>query len=334
MAITNAEARDKWMGPVRDAYASALVFRMLTNREFEGDAANAYELELHTTTASFSPTKTDRETTRNPNLPAAETTDDVSDTLKMRYRTQESIYERSSDILEGPSDILPVAMREVAYEVAKAADDQVRSLILAGVTDAKDGENTAGLRYGGAGVYIDSSGNAKGDGAIKFFAQIMRRINHEYRANDYWKMGDPSFDSRQPFAITDAAMATSMLEYIDEEKPSDELVNSYTRSDGIEVGGMFGVWKNVPIESTNRLPLLEVGGVNYHQVLVTNPAAVTAAYRDPEIEFDQGSVIVDLAGTLTRMFGWTMDIETTYGCIVLGAPNNGLLYRFLVRAQT
>ena len=53
MAITNAQARDKYLGPVLDVYKAALIWRELTNRRFEGDAANAYEVSLNTTTASF-----------------------------------------------------------------------------------------------------------------------------------------------------------------------------------------------------------------------------------------------------------------------------------------
>ena len=330
MAITNAEARAKYLGPVRDAYASALIFRQLTNRRFEGDAADAYTLNLNTTTASFSPTETDRSTTRNPTLPQAQTSDHASDKLQMQYVAQQSIYEANLDLLEGPPDMMPVIMREATYSMAAKADDRIRAILLAGIANANDGEDTAGLRRGDATNYVDSNGQASTATARSYFSDLIRLINHTYRAKNFWKLGDPAYDERTPIIITDNAMGTSMLEYIDKDKPSDNLVDTYTRSDGVTVGGAFGVWKDIPIFLTNRLPLLAISSKDYHQILVTNAAAITAAFRAPEIAIDQGSILVNVAGTLTKLFGWTMDAQAVYGATVV---NPDLLFRYVVRAE-
>ena len=330
MALTNAQARRKWLGPFKNAYAAALVFRMLTNRRFEGDAQNAYELTLNTTTTAFSATETDRATTRAPNLPQAQTSGKEQATLTMRWVAQHSMFERNPDLLEGPTDTMPVVMRDSAYALAKKQDDRTKAIILAGIPNANDAADTAGLRLGDGTDYVSDMGEGSSKAARSLFPDLIRRIGHIYRAADFWKLGAPDYDEAQPYILTDNAMATAMGEYIDKDKPSERLVNGFTRSDGVAVGGMFGTWKDIPIKVTNELELLDIGGKDYHQVLVHNPAAVTAAYRSPDMEFNQGVVVVDIGGTLTRLFGWSGDTEAVMGAEVV---NPELLYRFAIRAE-
>ena len=159
---------------------------------------------------------------------------------------------------------------------------------------------------------------------------LIRRIGFRYRAANYWKLGDPSYDERQPYLVMGNALYTSLLEYIDEEKPSDQLVNTFTRSDGIAVGGVAGVWKSIPVLVTNDIDTISINAKAYHTAFVTNPAAVTAAYRTPDLAFEQGAIWVNIAGTPTKLFGWSMDTEAVMGATVV---NGQLLYRFAVRAE-
>ena len=330
MALTNAQARTKWLGPFKNAYARALVFRMLTNRRFQGDAQDAYELTLNTTTTSFSATETDRRATRAPALPQAQTSAKEQATLTMRWIHQHSMYERDLDLLEGPADTMPVVMRDGAYALAKASDNRTRTIILAGVPDAQDAASTAGYRLGDSTDYVSNMGAGSTKAARVLFPDLIRRIGHIFRANDWWKLGAPNYDEAQPYILTDNAMATAMGEYIDKDKPSERLVNEFVRSDGVRVGGVFGTWKDIPIVVTNSLPLLSISSKDYHQVLVHSPAAVTAAYRNPSLEFNQGVVYPNIGGTLTRLFGWTGDGEAVMGASVV---NPELLHRFAIRAE-
>ena len=331
MAITNAQAREKWLGPIRDAYAKALVFRQLTNRRFEGDAQDAYELTLNTTQTAFSVSRTDRSTNRAPNLPAAQTSSSVQDTLTMDKHVAISVYERNLDLLEAGPDKMPVIMRDAAYDLAEDVDTQVRDTILAGVPAANDGVTTAGTyRLGDGTNFVSAAGEPATEAARKYINQVIRQTGSIYRANNYWKLGDSRYDERQPYMIISNALANAMNVYIDEEKPSEALVNSFTRSDGVSVGGVFGVWKDIPLLVTNGLPLVPIGGKNYHQILVTNPAATTAAFRSPDTAFDQGAIWVNVGGTPTKLMGWSMDTEAVFGLTVV---NSGLLMRWAVRAE-
>ena len=334
MALTNAEAREKFLPGMKQAYASALIWRNITNRRYDGDAQNAYALSLNTPTADFTATETDRATTRAPNLPAAETSDEDQQTLNMQWIAQHVAYERNLDLLEGPDGIMPTVLREQAYEMAKKADQRIRSIVTAGITNAKDADNTAGLRLGGAQSRIDENGEPQGTTAaattLALLPNLIRKIGHDYRAANFWKLGAPNFDEARPVIITDNAMATAMGNYIDTVKPSDTLVDRFIRSDGVEVGGAFGVWKDIPIFVTNDLPLEDMGGKDHHQVIVANAAATTAAFRDPEMAFSQGDIMVNIGGTITNLFGWKAAGEAVYGAKVVNAE---LLYRYGIREE-
>ena len=334
MAITNAQARRKWLGPIRDAYASRLVFRELTNRRFEGDARDTYELTLNTTRASFDVTETDRTATRNPSLPAAQTTSQVEDTLTMQWTVQVSVFHHDMDLLEGSPDAMPVTMREAAYKLAQKADDRIRTILLAGIPAANDGVQAgaaAAFRFGAANKFLNAMGESDDADVRLYVPTMIRRVGHQYRANDYWKLGAPDFDERQPYLIMPNALGTALGVYIDLDKPSDQLVNQFTRSDGVRMGGVFGVWKDIPILLTNRLATIAAGGKSHFQAIVHNPAAITAAFRTPMIEFNQGVIMVKQQdGSFEKLFGWEMNAQATFGATVV---NPSLLMRYAIRAE-
>ena len=296
MTITNAQARTKYGGPIRDAYAAALVFRQLTNRNLEGDIETAYSLRLNTTRLTANVTETDRDTTRNPALPAQETSTVVNDTLTMQYTAQHGVYETNLDLLEGPPDTLPVVLREQSYKLAAKADARIRTILTAGIPDANDAENTAGLRFGEAQSYIDDNGEPAGttgsitaESRLKYVIDAIRRAGHLYRSKNYWKLGDPNFDIRTPYALIPNALATAIGNYILVAKPSDNLVEEFLRDDGVSPTGVMGAIGGVPIIVTNELPKFTVGTTDYHSVLITNPAAITAAFRTPDLAINGAS---------------------------------------------
>ena len=238
MAITNAQAREKWLTGFRDAYASRLIFRDLTNRRFEGDAQNAYELKLNDTTAfTGGATETDRNTTRNPVLPVHQTTSGDTATLTMRYIAQESAYETDLDLLEGPATIMPTALRQLSYDVAQKVDERILTIVQDGIVNANDAQNTTGLRYGNASNYIDANGNLTGEDdptgnndlrGILLKLAIM--IGSTYRGANYWKLNDPNFDERQPYIITTNGMWTAHQFYMVDNKLADGLTTQFVRS--------------------------------------------------------------------------------------------------------
>ncbi|MCY4581605.1 MAG: hypothetical protein OXE50_02215 [Chloroflexi bacterium] len=335
MPPTTAQLRDKYLGPIKDAYAAALVWRLLTNRRFEGDAQNAYELKLTTSIASaFDAAETDRAgAIRNPSLPVSQELAATQDTLTMRYVAQHVAHGRNPDLLEGPADQLPVALREQAYKMAQKSDRRVRSIVLAGIPNAQDGENSAGYRLGGDQMAIDDNGEPLGTDdnveTLRMVIRALRRVGHVYRASNYWRLGDPAYDERTPYALMHNSLWSAVNNYVDAAKPSNNLVDEFFRSDGVQPTGVVASIAGIPIVVTNEIDKVAVGGKNYLPLMVTNPAAVTAAFRTPDVEFETGVVHVETASnTWEDFFGWRAAGEAIYGAEVV---NPGLLFRFLIR---
>ena len=339
--LTNALAAERWLGPVRDAYAAALIYRLLTNRQFEGDAQTAYTLKLNTTTAEFDVTETDRNTTRNPALPAMERSENVQDELTMRWVAQASVYEFNADILEGPPDKLPVVLRELAYKMALKSDDRIRTIMIAGIPDANDAADTSALQYGDATHYITDAGEPGAqvpatdhEETLRYVVQAIRRAGHIYRANNYWKLGDPSFDMRTPYAVINNALATAIGNYIDVSKVPG-IWEEFLRNDGIDPTGVMGAIGGVPVVVSNRAEKFAAGGKQHHPVLIHNPAAITAAFRTPQLSIkgaggSESVLIEPTENSFDRVFGWTADAEAAYGATVV---NPRLLHRLGVRAE-
>ena len=325
MSLTNAEARDKYLPGIRREFRDFLLFRNFTNRNFEGDAQNAQSLRLTNVTTNYT---VDATSGRDVAMPAHEGSDFVEDVLNIDQRAAHSAYEAAMDTLEGPSGYLPTVLRDQARALAEKVDDNIRDYILASVPDANDAEATAGLRLGSDADFVPDTGEPSTEAARKLFPSLIRQVNHLYRARNYWKTGEDQF---RPLIVVPNALWTGMLAYIDLDRPSDPMVDQYTRSDGVRVGGIAGVWKDIPIVVTNRLPKFNAGGKAYLSVLVTNPMAVTAAFRPPTMGVDQGFVLVEEpAGTFKRKNGWTSDVEARYGRVKVN-NNDGLLFRFGVR---
>ena len=93
----------------------------------------------------------------------------------------------------------------------------------------------------------------------------------------------------------------------------------------------MGSIASVPIILTNRMPKVTVSSKDYLPILISNPEATTAAFRAPDLFFDQGSVIVETAAnTFDRIIGWTSDGQAVYGAKV---TNPKLLRRYLIRNE-
>ena len=335
MTITNAQATALYRPQAIDIYASALHWRALTNRKYQGDVATAKTLKLTSTNPSFSATERDRNSNRTSALPAMQRSATQQSEFDMRWTAQLSVFEYDLDLLEGPEGAIPLIMREQAYEMSLKADERIRSIVTAGILDANDGANTAGLRLGGTQEAIDSNGeplgtNSKSD-TLQNLVKVARRTAHAYRGANYWKLGDPLFDMRTPYGMIDNALVSSLGNYIDTAKPSDALVNEFFRSDGVSPAGVLQAIADVPFIAGNDVPLVTVSSKDYHQVMVSNPEATAGGFRNPELFVDQGRIIVETAAdTFDRIIGWSSDMEATYGALVV---NSGLLRRYLIRAE-
>lgn len=336
--LTPAEARDKWAGIANEDIKNALpLSTFLTNRDYEGEVGdNTKSLRLVWPTTAF--TKPTVNTTRDLVVPNHAGSDVAEVTLEVNRSFSFSEYERELDILEGPTTILPTVMRDVNRVVAEAVEEDVRDAWIAGLKTANDGNSTAGLRYGTATQYIDQSGEASGAAgsadrmaALRFLPTLFRRVGSTFRGRHGWKLGDPAYEARRPYMLMDNGLWTGFEQYVDEDEAvTDTLKDEFTRSDGVEVGGLVGVWKDIPAIVAADLPLIELSSKDYHQVLSTNPAAMTLAMKTPVLEIDTGLVLRKSAGTVDMAEGFTVYRRVTMGRQV---KNADYMYRHLVRAE-
>ena len=334
MPLTNQEARDRFL-PLYENYLKPRIGWVLafSKRRYEGDAQTSHQLRLQRTTTAFTANvvSAENDAGRDVAMPAHESGDVEEQTLTIDQAARHSAYESALDILESADGVLPVVMRDQARVIAEAVNTNVQGAFVAGLANPNDAENTAGLRRGNENAYVDDDGNPQGaskDEAFPFFNDILVTVGARYRALNAWKTGEMEY---QPLAIVSNAVWTSFQRYIDEEKPSDQLVNQFAGTDGLMVGGIAGVWKDIPVVVSNDLDKFAAGGKQHHPVIITNHAALTLAMRSPTMEIEQGFVLHQASdGTLTRRNGWTSDVETRYGRRVV---DNRLMFRYGIRAE-
>lgn len=337
MAQTNAQARTAWLQGMKDAYAKALVWRNLTNRNFEGDAQTAHELTLtDVTTDGLAVQETDLDTTRDPSMPNHQTSGRTQMSFTMNHRQDISLYESQIDILEGPSDVIPEIVNKAGYNLAEKVDDEFRSAALAAVPDANDGAHASGaaLVYGTATDYVDANGEPTTDAAAKLIAKVYRNIGLRYTQNNFWKVNDSRFDNRRPNVIMGPEVANATNAAIDDGVMGSGAQNALAFGDPLEQGGSFLSVKGIPTSVANGIPMETVGGKAHYVIFVTNPAAITAAFRNPVQSIDPGPFVTVQSGGNTKRFdrkiGWTMDASGTYGYAVV---NGQLLFKYLIRAE-
>ena len=337
MAQRNAQSRSKYVQSLVQTYAAALVWRGITNRNFEGDAQNAKTLEAVGTTTSFSAQRTNRNTdaaSRNPALPDHQTTGRETQTFDMDIVEQISVFEEDMDITEGPNDVLPKATRDALYAVAQDVDVQLRAKFIAGVPSGQDGNSTASLRLGDASNYVDANGMPNTVAARNLLPNAIRLVGHMYRSAHKWKTNDPQYDSNAPILVVDNALATAFNVWADYAPNNEMLVNRFFDTDGVQPAGFFVSYKGIPMMIDPSLPLLTQGGKQHHQMLVTNINAMTAAFRvDRIMENGPGAIVLvqsNSGADYSRRIGWEMNARTVAGALVVN-PND--TYRFLVRAE-
>ena len=331
MTVTAAEAMDKYLGIANEDFKPDLIFsRFMTNRDYEGTLGDDTEkLRLSWPTTNY--TRPTVSTSRDLVIPNHAGSDIAEVELEVNRSYSHSEFERNLDILEGPPTLLPTVIRDTDRIIAEAVEADVLAAWLAGLVNANDGENTSTLRYGTAANYVDDVGEPSTAAARLFYNTLVRRVGSTFRAKNFWKLNAPNYDERQPMLITDNEMWTAFQTYIDDDKPTEQLVNTFMRSDGVEISGSVGVWKDVPNFITTELPLFEVSSKDYHQTLITNPAGMTMAMKTPTMVVDPGPVVLrKTAGSIDMAEGWTIYRRVTLGRVV---KNNSYLFRFLTRAE-
>ena len=316
MAARANDLREAMVGAEEEAFNRNLLWRTLTNTEYEGTAQGNDEVRiirpvtsgLSDITTTSGGNNTNADTTRNPSVPTASEVTTLGERLLIRQRSVQSFIVGIDDTNDLSVDLVAAAGAAVGRQFAEVIDGYLQGRFIAGITAGNTtaiGDGTNYVETTASSANFGSVAGTAADADLIYDALMLAQLKLE---NEHIvHTGEVQY---QPFAVMHPAMwNTVRRRELDKTvfTSRDELIESGADVNRSKIAGRlfsFDIYLDTTLAETTGAS----GSPNTMPILYGHPLAVT---------FAQTMEVAHLypPGTVPGSFGYKANFYRRYGAL-------------------